>query len=149
MPWKYSILPPLRLRVIRRHLAQADPVQTEISLREGLLRPRRDGKPDQGMPARSLCRSHLDQHDAAKLAAPLVRLDGLRATLRIAADRALPRACQRQLPIRLKLLKIGALVRTSCRRVKIAKASGCPAASVWGDAAARLNAAGCARGSPA
>jgi Transposase DDE domain group 1 len=51
--------------------------------------------------------------------------------------------------IRLKLLKIGALVRTSCRRIKIAMASGCPAASVWGDAAARLNAAGCARGSPA
>jgi hypothetical protein len=51
--------------------------------------------------------------------------------------------------IRLKLLKIGALVRTICRRIKIAMASGCPAASVWGDAAARLNAAGRARGSPA
>jgi hypothetical protein len=51
--------------------------------------------------------------------------------------------------IRLKLLKIGALVRTSVRRIKLAMASSCPAASVWGDAAARLNAAGRARGSPA
>jgi len=51
--------------------------------------------------------------------------------------------------IRLKLLKIGALVRTSVRRIKLAMASSCPAASVWGDAAARLNAAGRVRGSPA
>ena len=34
--------------------------------------------------------------------------------------------------IRLKLLKIGALVRVSVRRIKIAMASGCPAAQVWG-----------------
>jgi len=51
--------------------------------------------------------------------------------------------------IRLKLLKIGALVRTSVRRIKLAMASSCPAASVWGDAAARLNAAERVRGSPA
>ncbi|HEY0768088.1 MAG TPA: IS1380 family transposase [Steroidobacteraceae bacterium] len=51
--------------------------------------------------------------------------------------------------IRLKLLKIGALVRVSVRRIKIAMASGCPAAQVWGAAAARLNAAARARGSPA
>jgi hypothetical protein len=40
--------------------------------------------------------------------------------------------------IRLKLLKIGALVRVSVRRIKIAMASGCPAAHVWGCAAHRL-----------
>ncbi len=51
--------------------------------------------------------------------------------------------------IRLKLLKIGALVRVSVRRIKIAMASSCPAAEVWGGAAVRLNAAASARGSPA
>jgi len=51
--------------------------------------------------------------------------------------------------IRLKLLKIGALVRISVRRIKIAMASSCPAAQVWAGAAVRLNAAATARGSPA
>jgi hypothetical protein len=40
--------------------------------------------------------------------------------------------------IRLKLLKIGALVRISVRRIKIAMASACPAAEAWGRAARRL-----------
>jgi len=48
--------------------------------------------------------------------------------------------------IRLKLLKIGALVTISARRVKIAFASACPAAPEWRLAAARL---ALARGSPA
>jgi hypothetical protein len=51
--------------------------------------------------------------------------------------------------IRLKLMKIGALVRISVRRIKIAMASGCPAAPLWGAAAGRLNAAASARGAPA
>jgi hypothetical protein len=51
--------------------------------------------------------------------------------------------------IRLKLLKIGAHVRVSVRRIKFAMASGCPVAVVWGRAATRLNAAARARGSPA
>jgi hypothetical protein len=51
--------------------------------------------------------------------------------------------------IRLKLLKIGALVRVSVRRIKIAMASSCPAIQVWGLAATRLIAAANARGSPA
>jgi hypothetical protein len=51
--------------------------------------------------------------------------------------------------IRLKLLKIGALVSISVRRIKIAMASGCPIAPLWGRAAVRLNAAARARGSPA
>jgi DDE family transposase len=50
--------------------------------------------------------------------------------------------------IRLKLLKIGALVRISIRRIKIAMASSCPAAHAWTTAAVRLNAAATARGSP-
>jgi hypothetical protein len=50
--------------------------------------------------------------------------------------------------IRLKLLKIGALVRVSVRRIKVAMASGCPAAQAWGLAAIRLRAAANARASP-
>jgi hypothetical protein len=51
--------------------------------------------------------------------------------------------------IRLKLLKIGALVRVSVRRIKFAMASSCPMADVWGRAAVRLGAAARARASPA
>jgi len=51
--------------------------------------------------------------------------------------------------IRLKLLKIGALVRISVRRVRIAMASACPAAQIWGIAAVRLALAALARASPA
>src|SRR6266566_4179265 len=51
--------------------------------------------------------------------------------------------------IRLKLLKIGALVRVSVRRIRIAMASGCPAAQDWGRAAIRLAIAAIARASPA
>jgi Transposase DDE domain group 1 len=50
--------------------------------------------------------------------------------------------------IRLKLLKIGALVCISVRRIKIAMASGCPVARDWGRAAARLAIAALARASP-
>ena len=48
--------------------------------------------------------------------------------------------------IRLKLLKLGALIKISARRVKIAFASACPHADAWRLAAARL---AHARGSPA
>jgi hypothetical protein len=51
--------------------------------------------------------------------------------------------------IRLKLLKIGALVRISVRRIKFAMASSCPMQDVWGDAAVRLRAVARARASPA
>jgi len=51
--------------------------------------------------------------------------------------------------IRLKLLKIGALVRISVRRIKIAMASACPAALHWRRAAIRLAIAALARASPA
>src|SRR5271167_4059766 len=40
--------------------------------------------------------------------------------------------------IRLKFLKIGALIRISVRRVRIAIASACPTADAWGEAARRL-----------
>jgi hypothetical protein len=51
--------------------------------------------------------------------------------------------------IRLKLLKIGALVRVSVRRIKFAMASSYPMADVWGGAAIRLRAAARVRASPA
>jgi hypothetical protein len=51
--------------------------------------------------------------------------------------------------IRLKLLKIGAIVRISVRRIKIAMASACPVAQDWGHAAIRLALAALARASPA
>jgi hypothetical protein len=51
--------------------------------------------------------------------------------------------------IRLKLLKIGALVRISARRIRIAMASACPVAQDWRRAAIRLALAALARASPA
>ena len=51
--------------------------------------------------------------------------------------------------IRLKLLKIGAQVRISVRRINFAMASACPAAQDWGRAAVRLAIAAIARASPA
>jgi len=50
--------------------------------------------------------------------------------------------------IRLKLLKIGALVRISLRRIRFAMASACPVAHDWGRAAIRLAIAAIARASP-
>jgi hypothetical protein len=50
--------------------------------------------------------------------------------------------------IRLKFLKIGALIRISVRRVRIAMASACPAADDWARAARRLADAAKARASP-
>ena len=50
--------------------------------------------------------------------------------------------------IRLKFLKIGALVRISVRRIKIAMASACPAAQHWDHAARHLADAAKARAAP-
>ena len=50
--------------------------------------------------------------------------------------------------IRLKLLKIGALVRISVRRIKLAMASACPNADAWGRAARCLADAAKARAAP-
>ena len=63
-------------------------MQAEIPLRETLLRTRRYGEQDQGVPTRSLCRSHLDRHDAGKPAAPMVGVVRLHSALRRAPDRA-------------------------------------------------------------
>jgi hypothetical protein len=50
--------------------------------------------------------------------------------------------------IRLKFLKIGALVRFSVRRIRFAMASACPSADDWGHAAHRLAEAANARAAP-
>jgi hypothetical protein len=51
--------------------------------------------------------------------------------------------------IRLKFLKIGALIRISVRRIRIAMASACPTADAWGEAARRLANAANACAAPA
>jgi hypothetical protein len=51
--------------------------------------------------------------------------------------------------IRLKLLKIGALVRISVRRIKVAMPSACPVARDWGRVALRLALSALARAAPA
>jgi hypothetical protein len=43
--------------------------------------------------------------------------------------------------IRLRLLKVGALVTNSVRRIKVAMASACPASAIWAIAASRLSTA--------
>src|SRR5271157_1720125 len=48
-------------------------------------------EPDQGMPARPLCGSHLGRHHAGQSAAPMVLLDGLRPDVRPAPHRRDPR----------------------------------------------------------
>jgi hypothetical protein len=50
--------------------------------------------------------------------------------------------------IRLKLLKLGAVVGVSVRRIKFTMAAACPLADVWGLAALRLTAAASARAAP-
>ena len=59
---------------VHRHLAAADRAGRPRTLRKSLLRPRRDGEPDQGMPGRPVRRPHLDGHHAGQPAAALVRL---------------------------------------------------------------------------
>jgi len=51
--------------------------------------------------------------------------------------------------IRLRFLKLGALVRISVRRIRFAMASACPSAHAWGRAARRLAKAANARAAPA
>jgi len=65
----------------------ADQHQAPRALRENLLRPRRDGKPHQGMSARSVRRQNLHRHHARQPAAALAVLDGLYPYQRAAPHR--------------------------------------------------------------
>ena len=125
---------------LRRHLAHSRGLGGPAALRAALLRPRRDGKPDQGMPARPVRRPHLDQGHARPTScacgSPSMAYVLLAALRRIALPATrLARATAGT--IRLKLLKIGALVRVSVRRVTVEMASGHPWQHDWAIAHAR------------
>ena len=81
---------------LHRHLAEEDRDERPLPLREGLLRPRRDGEPHQGMPARPLRRPDLDRHYARQPAQALVRLVRLRPHLRCQARRPRPHPVRRR-----------------------------------------------------
>ena len=131
-----------------RDLAEGRCLARQAALRKARFARAADGEPDQGVPGRSLRRPHLDSHHARQSAAAVVRLDGLCAPVRDAPHRLAhtPFASATCGTIRLKLLKLGALVKISARRVRIAFASACPYAQEWRLAAARLASA---RASPA
>jgi hypothetical protein len=61
---------------------------TQVPLREAVLRARRYGESDQGVPTGSVCRSHLDRHDAGKPAAPMVGIARLHSARCRTPDRA-------------------------------------------------------------
>jgi Transposase DDE domain group 1 len=79
------------------HLAGTRGARGPPPLRKALLRPWRDGKPHQGMPARPLCRPHFGPHDACQPIAPVVRLDGLCPDRRLAPHRLGPHAIRPRL----------------------------------------------------
>ena len=98
------------------------------------------GEPDQGVPGRLVA----DRTSAATMRANQLRLwFASMAYVLLCALRRIGLAhtglaaatCG---TIRLKLLKIGALVRISARRVTVAMASACPGAAEWRLAQARL-----------
>ncbi len=72
---------------LRGDLAGARRGALPPALRDAVLRPRRDGEPDQGMPARPVRRPHIGRYHARQPAPAVVRLDGLCAALRAAPDR--------------------------------------------------------------
>src|SRR5580693_7097879 len=80
-----------------RHLAGPRGARGPPPLRKALLRPRRDGKPHQGMSARPLCRPHLGPHDARQPAAAVVCRDGLCPDQRLAPHRPDPHAIRPRL----------------------------------------------------
>ena len=92
------------------------------------------------MPARPLRRSHKRRDHARQPAAAVVRLHAsvLVTALRrigLAGTELATATCG---TIRLKLLKIGALVTRSVRRIRVAMASSCPDAAAFRLAHARL-----------
>ena len=128
--------------VVTSLAAEAWPAQA--ALRAALLRPRRDGEPDQGVPARPVRRPHLRPGRCG----PTSSGCGSPRWPTCCSRRCGGSACRRPGwpsatagTIRLKLLKIGALVRVSVRRVTVAMASGHPWQRDWAIAHAALTAA--------
>ena len=128
---------------LRGDLAETPAGTLPPALRDPVLRPRRDGEPDQGMPARPLRRPHLGPHHARQPAAPLVRLHGLCAALRLASDRSDP------YPLRQGKLRQHPPQAAEDRRPgahqraadQVRDGSGCPYQSEFQAAHARLSAA--------
>ena len=106
---------------LHRHLLANVRDRRPEPLRGHLLRAWGDGKPHQRAAARPVRRPHFCSHHEGQSAAALLlealRRIGLRHTQFASAT------CG---TIRLKLLKIGAQVRRSVRRIKVAMASACP-----------------------
>ncbi len=133
---------------LSRHLPQTRRLAGQTALRKTLLRPWRDGEPDQGMSGHLFA----DRTSTATMRANQSGYGSLRWPTFSSAPCAASGSPIRRWPtrpagtIRLKLLKLGALVKVSARRVKIAFASACPSADEWRLAAARF---ALARGSPA
>ena len=105
----------------------------EALVRGGVLRPGRDGEPDQGAAAAPVRRPDQRRDDAANQvrlffsSIAYVLLGALRR-LGLAGTELAEAQCQ---TIRLKLLKIGALVRVTVRKVWVRLSSGCPYAEVF------------------
>ena len=66
-----------RQPALHRDIAVGQPGRGPGFVRENLLRARRDGEPHQGVPTRSLCRSHLGRDPAREPVAVVVRFAGL------------------------------------------------------------------------
>jgi len=113
---------------VRRHFSLLRLNARREVFTRALLRARRDGKPHQGVPARSFRRPHLGGNHARQSAAlyfasmAYVLLCALRR-IGLKHTQFAKATCG---TIRLRLLKIGASVRTGVRRIKIAMASAFP-----------------------
>src|SRR5512144_3164474 len=70
---------------LKRKAIDAQTLYEQVS---GLLCPRRNGEPDQGMPARSVGRPHLDSDNGRQPAAAVVLVVRLRPTRGLAPDRS-------------------------------------------------------------
>ncbi len=122
------------------HLACVGGPGRPDALRARLLRPRRHGKPDQRMPARPVRRPHHAATMAANQSRPwfasmaYVLLCALRRK-GLAHTRLARATCG---TLRLKLLKIGAQVTVTVRRIRVAMASACPYADEFALAHTRL-----------
>src|SRR5674476_8557 len=77
-----------RQSALRRHLAGGRAASGPRALREALLRPRRDGKPHQGMSARSVRRQNFHRHHARQPVAAVAVLNGLCPDQRAAPHRS-------------------------------------------------------------
>ena len=130
-----------RQPAVRGHLALGRSGAGAIALRTAVLRSRRNGEPYQGAAALSLRGPHqlsLDARNQLRLwlsSAAYVLLAALRQ--HGLADTSLGHArCD---TIRLKLLKIGAVVRVTVRRVWFSLAESCPYQTIFAQVLANLN----------